>query len=447
MVGQLLLALAILVTLHECGHFWAARFFKIRVEKFYLFFDFLFPLPNVLNFSLFKKKIGDTVYGLGWFPMGGYVQIGGMMDEHMDKDAMAEPVRPDDFRAKPAWQRLIVMIGGVVVNLILGIVIFIGIKWYYGEEYIPMNTVNEKIGIYVSLDGQKLGLKTDDKLVEINGKKIDEWSEKFFTSAYLTSDRPQFRVIRNGKDTTIQSNLSVMEIQKMDEIQLLNLKEPFHVSDVKPKSPGGEAGLKDLDKIIQINDAEITCFAALKDQLNLNKNKEVSLKLLRGKDTIKTKAKLDKDGVLGFKPVMESDKSLSIHRDLGFGQAFSKGLSGSFKALYLNIKGFGKLISGKVSAKNSVGGPIAIAQAFGDTWNWEKFWGICGMLSLVLAFMNILPIPALDGGHVMFLLWEMITGKPASDKVLYIGQMIGTFIVLGLLVFVFWVDIARLFGH
>lgn len=446
MVGQLLLALAILVTLHECGHFWAARFFKIRVEKFYLFFDFLFPLPNVLNFSLFKKKVGDTLYGLGWFPMGGYVQIGGMMDEHMDKEAMDAPVRPDDFRAKPAWQRLIVMIGGVVVNLILGILIFIGIKAYYGEDYIPMKTVNEKIGIYVTKDGEKLGLKTGDKIYAINGKDLKEWGDEFTTSDYFTSDKPSFSINRNGKDTTITSALSVIEIQQLDQISLLSLQQQFSVSEVAANGAGGKAGLKNKDKIIEFNGFPISCFAAFKDQLNQSKNKTVNFKVLRGKDTVALKASIGKDGILGFVPVPEKDSSYYIHRNLSLGQSIAKGTSGAFHALYLNIKGLGKLVSGKVSAKNSVGGPIAIARAFGSTWDWEHFWNLCGMLSLVLAFMNILPIPALDGGHVMFLLWEMITGKPASDKVLYVGQIIGTVIVLGLLVFTFWVDIARVFG-
>lgn len=447
MVGQLLLALAILVTLHECGHFWAARFFKIRVEKFYLFFDFLFPLPNVLNFSLFKKKIGDTVYGLGWFPMGGYVQIGGMMDENMDKEAMAQPVRPDDFRAKPAWQRLIVMIGGVVINLILGIIIFIGIKWYYGEQYIPMDTVNDKIGIYVSPKGEKFGIKTGDKILQANGKKVES-IEDIMDFKFLFSSNPQLLINRNGKDTLIQFPKYVENvIERNAELPYISLQSKFSIKTVNKNSAADKLGLKEKDVFLTVNGKSTPHFFSVKEALLNNKGKKIEATFLRnGKDTIKGTTTVEKDGTLGFFPELENYEQYAKTIHNSFGESISKGTSEAFGKLFANIKGFGRLFSGKVNVKNSVGGPISIAQAFGSHWDWEHFWNLCGMLSLVLAFMNILPIPALDGGHVMFLLWEMITGKPASDKVLYVGQVIGTVIVLGLLVFTFWVDISRLLG-
>ncbi len=442
-IAQFILALAILVTLHELGHFLAARAFGIRVEKFYLFFD-------AFGIKLFKFKKGDTEYGIGWLPLGGYVKIAGMIDESLDTKQMASEPEKWEFRSKPAWQRLIVMIGGVTVNLILGFAIFIMLTWAYGDSYIPNAAINKNGGIYAGPAGRKMGFMQGDKILKLNGKDVVNLDEEFSSSDFLFAKRKEVLLNRNGKDTTIllpEHIEDYISISKKASLPIIGVPSQFKVEAVNAGSTASKIGLNKGDIIAEINGSDTRVFFIFKEKLLENADKDVVLTVVTPKNgSKKVKAHIDKDGTLGFRPEFYGFENETVTLNYSFGQSVAKGSSESITKLSDNIKAFGKVISGEMNAKKSLGGPIAIAQMYGDHWNWYKFWALTGMLSLVLAFMNILPIPALDGGHVMFLLWEMITRKPVNEKVLYIGQIIGMVLLLALIVFIFWVDISRALG-
>ena len=428
MVGQLLLALSILITLHELGHFLTARWFKMRVDKFYLFFDFLFPLPNVLNFSLIKIKKGDTTYGLGWFPLGGYVQIAGMIDESLDTETMRQPPKPDEFRSKPAWQRLIVMMGGIIVNIITGIVIFIGITWFYGDSYQSADKVE---GIKAHKIAQEMGLQTGDKIVKVNGKPIQRFEEALSADVFLGSGS-SYTVERQGKliDIPVPNNL-------MDKLADGNKRfiEPlyaFSVGEIKSGLPADKAGLQAGDKILKINDLPIKYFQDVQAALCEYKGQAATITVSRKGEEKILKATITPEGLLGFAPVFD-EKAIRVRYNLA--EAIPKGTAAAFNVIVLQVKSFGKIFSGQVSASKSLSGPVGIAQMFGTVWDWERFWRLTGLLSMVLAFMNFLPIPALDGGHVFFILIEMILRRRLPDKFLIAVQQVGTVLILCLTVF------------
>ena len=457
MAGQLILGLSILVTLHEFGHFITAKWFKMRVEKFYLFFDFLFPIPTVLNFALFKKKVGDTEYGLGWFPLGGYVSIAGMIDETQDAATLAKDPEPWEFRAKPAWQRLIVMLGGVIVNIITGVVIFVCLTYSNGNNFVSKEELN-KNGI-VALDlGQQIGLKTGDKIIRVNGADYKQLSD-LRASDVLLGENSSYTVQRG--DQTLEIKIPSNFIEKLSD-KKAGFIEPmaaFKVAEVAaPEEPGFfdkfsaakpaellpafAAGLKKGDVITSVNASPVRFYHEVKELLSKEAGKPIRLGILRGGVADTLSMQVASSGQIGFIPEMLIEVT---HEDYSIAQAASIGTGRAFSVITDNVKGFKKIASGDVSASKALSGPIGIAQMFGGVWDWNRFWMLTGLLSMALAFMNILPIPALDGGHAIFLLYEMVTGKPASEKVLEKAQQVGMIILLALMAYTFGNDIFKAF--
>jgi regulator of sigma E protease len=432
MIGQLLLALTILVGLHEFGHFIFARIFGIRVNKFYIFFDFLFPLPNVLNFALWKKKKGDTEYGLGWFPLGGYVDIAGMIDETKDASQLSSEPQPDEFRSKPAWQRLFVMLGGIIVNIILGVLIFWGVKFVWGDEYYSKAEVN-KAGIYAYPLAQEIGLKSGDKILKVNNSDYADFGE---VRAALMQENTEFTIERAGqiKQIPVPNDLIDKVATKVPFIEPIM---PFKVGEVTKDSPAEKAGLKEGDKIIRIDSIPVAYFQQFQTELEKFKNKKVELLVERGGAQVKLYPVISSESKLGFRAQSEL---VSSTQKYNFGEAFGVGAKEALSVIPNQIKGFGRIFKGHISAGNAVSGPVGLAQWFGGYWDWERFWGLTGLLSMGLAFMNALPIPALDGGHVLVLLYEMITRRKPSEKFMERTQQVGTFILLTLMVLVLFND-------
>jgi len=435
MAAQIIAALAILVTLHELGHFLAARMFGIKVEKFYLFFD-------AWNVKLFSFKKGDTEYGIGWLPLGGYVKIAGMVDESLDKEQLNKPAEPWEFRSKPAWQRLIVMLGGVIVNFILGFIIFILHTWYYGEAKLPINKV--KYGIHAQKIGTEIGLKDGDNIVGINDKPVEYFNDLIQSKVFL--DAGIYYNVKRG-DSSFKLTMPSDIIDKVSEKKnsFFELAFPCFVDSILPNSPASKAGLKADDRIISLNDTAVDYFHQFSQRVSYYANSAIKLKVVRGNDTINTTAKLKDDGKLGF---MIADVYIKDYEDFkySFAQAVPVGISKSYQTLVDNLKGLQKLVSGEVDPRKSIQSPIGIAEMFGGEWVWYRFWKLTALLSLVLAIMNLLPIPALDGGHVVFLIVEMIKGKPLSDKFMHVMQVIGMVLLLSLMAFAFGNDILKIFN-
>jgi len=441
-VSQFLLALSILIILHELGHFLAARFFGIKVEKFYLFFD-------AWGIKLFKFRKGDTEYGIGWLPLGGYVKIAGMVDESLDTEQLKTEPQQWEFRGKPAWQRLIIMVGGVVVNLLLGIFIFWMMTWSQGEKYVPTQAVNESGGIYAGPLGRKIGFQTGDKIIAFNGKPSENFLEEFANPDFIMGAKHEIQINRNGKDTTLilPSKLEEVLAEKSD-LPIISPRFNFKIASVVEGTPAAKAGLAKEDIIVAIDSQKVAGFLDFKEIIQQKKNKNILLTVLKDKatETDNVSLKVEADGTIGFKPILFGFEEKEKVINYGFFESAGMGAKKAFSFLAANAMGFGKMLSGDIDPRKSLAGPVGMAQMYGSTWDWINFWGHTAMISLGLAFLNILPIPALDGGHVMFLLWEMITRKPVSDKALYIGQVIGMVILGSLMIFIFWVDIARALG-
>jgi regulator of sigma E protease len=438
---QFFAALAILVTLHELGHFLAARAFGIKVEKFYLFFD-------AFGVKLFKFKKGDTEYGIGWLPLGGYVKIAGMVDESLDTNQLKSEPQPWEFRSKPAWQRLIVMVGGVFVNLVLGIVVISGLIFSQGETYIPNTVVNELGGVYASPDARKLGLQIGDKILALNGKPVDNLLGEFGDPSFLTGAKKEISINRNGKDTLLILPVNMEDkINMNSDLPFISPRYEFSIGKIVGGSPADKAGIKATEKIIMIDSQPVKSFFEFKETLTQKSGKTVSMIL---QDTLGatriTQVQISEDGTIGFQPSIGGFDGKSKKIEYGLIESVTLGSTKSFGMISANLAGLKKVVSGQVNAKSSLAGPIGIAQMYGPRWDWINFWTLTATLSLALALMNILPIPALDGGHVMFLLYEIIARRPVNDRVLYIGQLIGMAILLSLFVFIFWVDISRLLG-
>ena len=430
MTLQLILGLSILVVLHELGHYLAARAFGIKVEKFFLFFD-------AWGYKLFSFTYKGTEYGIGWLPFGGYVKISGMIDESMDKEQMKQPPQPWEFRSKPAWQRLIVMLAGVIMNAILGVVIFSCLLLFVEKSYVPTSEFKE--GIYAYPLGRTVGFMNGDKLLEVNGKKIIRNKDATAINNFFGSE---FTVLR-GKETI---KIKIPEdfyknLKKQNEFPIFRYdNHPFIIDSILPGSNAEKAGLKIGDKIISVNDTISETFGKLRELLYSNKNKQVSLLIARD-SVVNIKAPVDNKGELGLS--MNSIKYKTV--DYTIGSSLKFGFKDARDFLIANIKGFKKIFQGKENASDSLQGPIGIAKIYGGVWDWGKFWFITGILSIILAFMNILPIPALDGGHVIFLLVELITGRKLSDNFLEKAQMVGMVILLALMAFAFGNDIFKLF--
>ncbi|MEP7169604.1 MAG: RIP metalloprotease RseP [Bacteroidota bacterium] len=432
MTAQLILSLSILVTLHELGHFLAARAFGIKVEKFYLFFD-------AWGFKFFSFTKGDTEYGMGWLPLGGYVKIAGMIDESMDKEAMALPPQPYEFRSKPAWQRLIVMIAGVTMNVILGIAVYSFSLLNYKQSYLPNSEV--KNGIHVYKMGKDIGLQDGDKIVAINGKPFERFED-------LLSTRVMFGAVltveRNGQkfETNVPDN-SYRTFYKSGGMNFIGLGDIVYVVINADKNDNAfKAGIRNNDTIIAVEGEKIQSSDFLSEKVTALKGKMVSLTVKRNNQISELKVPVNFEGMIGILHGPIADiKEKYAEKNYTLKSAFKYGTSDAFESLIANAKGLRKIFTGEEKAADSIQGPIAIATLFTGNWNWMRFWTITGLLSMVLAFMNILPIPALDGGHVIFLIVEAITQRKFSDKFMERSQVVGMVILLSLMVFAIGNDI------
>ncbi|MEP1035178.1 RIP metalloprotease RseP [Ekhidna sp.] len=432
MVGQLLLGLSILVGVHEWGHLIAAKAFGMRVEKYSIGFP-----PKIWG-----KKFGETEYSIGAIPLGGFVKISGMIDESLDTKSLNEEPEPWEFRAKPAWQRLIVMMGGIIVNVVTGIIIFIGLAMANGEAYLPKEALNEN-GIVAYDLGEQLGFKTGDKILAINGQNYERFSDLLSPDLLLGSDN-YYTVLRDGREVRVDMPNDFIDkfADKKNRVRVIDPRIPFSVQSVVPGSLAAKAGIKAGDIFVSINGSEINYFDQLSSMLDELKGQEITLQTKREGETIDMKTKVDNDGTLGFIAQYELNY---VSREFTFGEAIGEGTYNAFAVVWLNIKGFKKMFAGDVDVRKSLSGPIRIATFFGGTWDWNNFWRIVGLLSMVLAFMNFLPIPALDGGHVMFLTWEIVTGRRPSDRFLENSQKVGMVILLSLMAFVIINDTISLF--
>ena len=429
MVGQLILGLSILVGLHEWGHLITAKMFGMRVEKYFIGFP-----PKIWSIQR-----GETEYGFGAVPLGGFVKISGMVDESLDtKNLTAEP-EPWEFRAKPAWQRLIVMLGGIIVNVITGIIIFVAITYSEGYDYIATKDV--KYGIVAHKLGQEIGLRTGDKIVAINGKPFDDFAE--VRKVFLESNS-YYTVERNGEkvDIYVPNNFIEKISDKKNAGEFIDPIYPFSIREVTPGMPASKSGLLAGDKIVKVNNQPIQFYHEIRDALSNLKNKKAVLEIDRKGKVVTLNVDVPEDGKIGFYPELGLT---TTHIDYSFGESIAIGTQKAFSVVTDNIRGFGKIFRGEVSASKALSGPIGIAQMFGGIWDWGRFWFLTGLLSMVLAFMNILPIPALDGGHSVLLIYEMVTGHKPSDKFLEAAQKVGMVILLGLMVFAFGNDIFTLF--
>ncbi len=423
--AQLICSLALLVVLHEFGHYIPAKIFKTRVEKFYLFFD-----PG---FALFKKKIGETEWGIGWLPLGGYVKIAGMVDESMDKDQLSKPAEPWEFRSKPAWQRLIIMLGGVTVNFVLGLFIYAMILFTWGRSYSTPQTA-EKFGMYVATPELKnYGFEDGDIPVKVGEYKVENLA-KIFTHIVIDGQRV-VTVKRNGQLVTITLPDDFDQIALKNEYnQIYSLRHPTVIAQTGKDSGAEKAGLKEGDSILSVNKAETVYFDQFQSEIKKNKNQNVEIELVRNNEPLTVIAKVDSNGVVGIAPYSAQRFNLQYAtEEFGFFEAFPAGITFGVDV----IKNYAKslsLVFTKEGAK-SVGGFGSMSKIFAPQWDWFTFWQATALLSLILAFMNILPIPALDGGHVVFLLYEMISGREPSQKVLEVAQYIGFFLLIGLMLY------------
>lgn len=431
MIAQMLLGLSILVFLHEWGHFAAARAFKIRVEKFYIFFD-------AWGKKLFSFKKGDTEYGVGWLPLGGYVKITGMVDESLDTNQLSTAPEPHEFRSKPAWQRLIVMLGGVTVNAILGVIIFTGILMFWGEKYIPNQEL--KHGIVASELAKEVGLQNGDMISSINGEEVVRFDE-ILSSKVLLGDDVVFTVLRAGEKIEVKLPADfTRRLLDADKSSFVQPRMTFTVGEVMSGMPAADGGLLEGDIIVGVNDMEVGYFDELQMALATHQSEDVTLKVMRDNEVISLNVSVSEAGTIGFFPVMEP-MELGFKK-YGFFDGLPAGAVMAWNVVSDNVKGFGKVFSGDIPVEKSLGGPIAIAKKmYGGVWDWHRFWMTTGLLSMILAFMNLLPIPALDGGHVVFLLIEMITRRPVGEKVLLVAQYIGMILIISLMVFAFGNDI------
>jgi len=429
MIAQIILSLSILVGLHELGHLLAAKYYGMRVEQYSIGFP-----PKI-----FGVKYGETIYSIGAIPLGGFVKISGMIDESLDTDKMKEEPKSWEFRSKPAWQRLIVMMGGIIINVILGIIIFIFLNYHFGETYVTKDEVN-KYGIYAFDLAKDLGLQTGDKIVEINGQDYEKFRDIYGAEVMLGSES-YYTVDRDGEIINIPIPADFIERlnEKGKESGFIDLLYPYEVGKVAKKSAAEKAGLLTGDRILEVNDQSVTYFQVLREVLQENKDQEVTLKIERDSQPMMLNVQVDDKGIIGFFP----KSLLETHRiQYTFMEAVNAGIKESFQVTILNIRGLGKVIRGEVSRK-SVKSVIGIAEYFGGTWDWRNFWFLTGMLSMWLAFLNFLPIPALDGGHVMFLGYEIISGRKPSDKVMEGAQKFGMAFLLVLMVFLIGNDIVN----
>jgi len=455
---NVVLSLSILIVLHEMGHFLPAKWFKTRVEKFYLFFD-----PY---FELFKKKIGETEYGIGWLPLGGYVKISGMIDESFDTEQMKEEPQPWEFRSKPAWQRLIIMLGGVTVNFILGFLIYAMIFLNYGRDYLPNESVVN--GITPDSLGLVMGFQKGDKLIAVGEKKIEEFNAGTIKMEIIINNARTIDVERNGAKVTLDvSEETAAALSKYENkgFSLISPRVPFEVGGfVKActgkffwkkctDSPAETAGIKEGDQVIALNGQPTEYFDDFYDLIKKGdfKNQDIQVGVLRtdtttnAVDTLQMTVKVNDTGLIGAGLYGLAHFFEFGHQNYTLAEAFPAGFHEGIDFLGSQISAFGQMFRGKIKATDSLGSFLTIGSMFSSTWDWHRFWQMTAFLSLILGFINLLPIPALDGGHVMFLLWEVLTGRKPSDKVLEYSTMVGFVILIALMLFALGLDISRQF--
>ena len=428
---QLLLSLSLLIILHELGHFIPARIFKTRVEKFYLFFD--------VKFSLFKKKIGETVYGIGWLPLGGYVKISGMIDESMDTKQMQEQPKEWEFRSKPAWQRLIIMLGGVTVNLILGFLIYIMILFVWGKNILPNSSLT--MGLGVTPLAEKVGFEEGDQILLVDGKKLDIALD--INKLLLIRGVKKVEVERaNGRQEIIQIPEDIgNRMFESGELSILYPRSPAIVDSVLTDRPANQAGIKSGDKIISANGVKIDDWKDLSNFNTDNANQIVNYVVVRNESIDTLYMRLDDKGKMGVMPknIIKLDQI-----QLSLSESIIEGFSYGYWTLYDYVAQFKYVFTKKGASQ--LGGFGAIGSLFPDTWNWKGFWASTAFISIILAFMNLLPIPALDGGHVMFLIYEIVSGRKPNDKFMEYAQMAGFFLLLALVIYANGNDLFRFFS-
>lgn len=432
--AQLILSLSILVIIHEFGHFLFAKIFKTRVEKFYLFFN---PW-----FSVFKFKKGETEYGMGWLPLGGYVKISGMIDESMDKEQLKKPPQPYEFRSKKAYQRLLIMLGGVLMNFLLAILIYSATLYVWGEQYLPTQSV--KYGITVDSLGYASGFRSGDKIISVDNEKIADFYE--IIPHYVLNDGQSVQVERDGEIINIHISDDILP-ELLNDPNFIDVRIPFTVADFEENSVGKESGFMIGDTIISFEGRPVQYFDEVRSIIEDYKNQEITIQVKRGQDTVTLTPVVPESGLLGIYP----DWNLSNHFKLesmtyGFWESIPAGIDKGYNTFVSYLKQLKLIFSPKTEAYKSVGGFITIGKIFPRVWNWQAFWKLTAFLSIILGIINVLPIPALDGGHAMFLFFELITGRKPSDKVMEYAQIIGLVLLLALILYANGNDIVKLFN-
>jgi len=432
-VAQILFILSVLVILHEFGHYITARWFKVRVEKFYLFMD--------AGFSLFKKKIKDTEWGIGWLPLGGYVKLSGMIDESMDTEQMNQEPQPWEFRSKPAWQRLIIMLGGIIVNILLAWFIYTTMYSTVGKKYISTEVLQQN-GLAFGEVGQKAGFKNGDKIVSVDG----EFQENFNRMIMDVLFSSEVVVNREGKNVIL--NLSDEQIKNILDKEGRNFVQArstaTKIDSIIKNKEADKAGLKVGDSILAVNNNKVAFFDEFSSQIKQHKNDSVTLKVLRGAEEKEIKVKVNNEGKLGFSVKHAVNDKFFVKQKMSFLEAVPAAIKESWALLVYNVKSFKLILRPATGAYKQVKSPIGIARQLPDAWDWEFIWNFTALFSIGLAFMNLLPIPGLDGGHALFTTVEMITGKKLSDKAAGYVQTFGMVILLSLMALTFGKDIYQL---
>ncbi|MFY8181187.1 MAG: RIP metalloprotease RseP [Flavobacterium sp.] len=436
-VAQIIFILSVLVILHEFGHYITAKIFKVRVEKFYLFMD--------AGFSLVKKKIGETEWGIGWLPIGGYVKLSGMIDESMDTEQMKQPAQPWEFRSKPAWQRLIIMLGGIFVNIVLAITIYTIMFSTVGQKYIATDVV-QKNGLSFSQVGKDVGFKNGDKIVSVDGELVQNKFNRLIIDVLLSD---KLIVNRDGqnKEITLSDEDKAKILGAEGKNFMASRIEGFKIDSILPKSGAFNAGLKVNDQIISVDNKEFKYFDEFSELISNKPNDSIALKVQRENQIVNLKAKLDKNSKLGFLPGLSlttNKEKFEVVNKLSFSSALPQAMKESWELLVYNVKQFKLILKPKTQAYKQVKSPIGIARMLPDEWNWEFIWSFTALFSIGLAFMNLLPIPGLDGGHALFTIVEMITGKTLNEKTAGYVQTFGMIILLSLMALTFGKDIYQL---